>query len=485
MFRASLVVVVAAAGATRSPAQGVQLVMSPAVAVGAGGTTSGWSVTAPPAFVYGLFVDLAGGPVDVLGERVYLGLSPWLTALNTGIAPASGSVAGAITVPASVSLAGLVVYGQAIVLDATAANGVFRASNGASTTYFGTGTAIVAAFDNPVADGYTGTFATDVPGHLHGGPVLHRRRETNDLPVPGYPFWSAVQGELTPFGGRGQHVYRALDLAATGEPELVTALYWRPFAGSPVQPDVFPQFEMRIGHTAVTPDYSLDAFSALPVHPNSGLSANFAANELAGAPPALAYQGALVIDPATAIVFGPLSAVYLPLPMTSTFVYDGVSSLLLDLRVAPSNAAGVNGFQVGLMVQSSALPSARAVARGSAGSPLAPASATIATITDCSAADLLIDFARVHTFALSPWLDSQVAAPDYLQPVLAQSLPAGTAVSVEYRGAGNASGASATAWSPSPDVADGQRFLQFRITMVANHLTGERPVVDTLVVPIQ
>jgi hypothetical protein len=77
-------------------------------------------------------------------------------------------------------------------------------------------------------------------------------------------------------------------------------------------------------------------------------------------------------------------------------------------------------------------------------------------------------------------------SPDYGTPVLAVSLPPGTSVQVEYRGSAFGSGgAPTTAWSTSPDIADGRRFLQFRITFSANPVTNERPLVDTLVVPFQ
>jgi hypothetical protein len=61
----------------------------------------------------------------------------------------------------------------------------------------------------------------------------------------------------------------------------------------------------------------------------------------------------------------------------------------------------------------------------------------------------------------------------------------GTSVNVQYRGSSVAGGVAPTAWSASPDVADGKRFLQFRIVFRANPLTDERPLVDTVVVPLQ
>ena len=74
---------------------------------------------------------------------------------------------------------------------------------------------------------------------------------------------------------------------------------------------------------------------------------------------------------------------------------------------------------------------------------------------------------------------------DYAAPVVATSTPPGTSVHVVYRGSASASGATPTEWSPSPNIADGYRHLQFRIVFRASLLTGERPLVDTLVVPFQ
>jgi hypothetical protein len=172
--------------------------------------------------------------------------------------------------------------------------------------------------------------------------------------------------------------------------------------------------------------------------------------------------------------------------MFAPFRYDGTRSLLLDVRVPPSSALGINGAMVRLRVQSAAEPAARAVAAGTASSPLNPATVANAVNADNAMMDLQVDFARVETFALSPWLDSSIWSPDYGMPVLASSLPPGTSVQVEYRGSHvGGGGVTPTAWSPSPDIADGRRFLQFRITFRANHVTDERPLVDTLVVPFQ
>ncbi|MBL8753358.1 MAG: hypothetical protein JNK15_08665, partial [Planctomycetes bacterium] len=246
----------------------------------------------------------------------------------------------------------------------------------------------------------------------------------------------------------------------------------------PVQTDIHSSFELRVGHTPVHPNYAVDPFSALPVAPSSGLNLNFAANAIAAAPPQVLYQGSYVVNPLDQLPGG-----YMPFPMFASFAYDGVSSLLLEFRVGPGTANGSNGGVVRLMVQSSPDPFGRVFASGTPANPVVPGQVAVATQGDNTMHDLELEFTRVETFCQSPWLDSGVAAPDYRAPIVAASLPAGTGVQLQFRGAQNAAGANPTDWAASPDGADGQRWLQFRLVFVANAITGERPVVDTLVVP--
>lgn len=86
--------------------------------------------------------------------------------------------------------------------------------------------------------------------------------------------------------------------------------------------------------------------------------------------------------------------------------------------------------------------------------------------------------------AESPWLlGTGPQPPSYGEPIVAQMLPFGTDIALEYRGATSSSGSDATQWSSSPSIADGRRFLQFRATFVASQLTGARPILTNLVVP--
>lgn len=80
---------------------------------------------------------------------------------------------------------------------------------------------------------------------------------------------------------------------------------------------------------------------------------------------------------------------------------------------------------------------------------------------------------------------SRVRALAVPAPVAATSSPPGTGIVIEFRGSPNAQGDVPTAWSTNQDVADGNAYLQYRITLTADPVTGAVPWVDSLVVPYQ
>lgn len=474
LSRSSIVISAIVGLSTLCASQSPTLLMPGGSAISSAGAALNFSLFGQPGVPYAIFVDVAGGPVDVFGERFYLGFTGSLAAIKTDVLPLTGSASLALTLPAFPGLSGLVIHGQAVALDLAAPNGLFRVSNGASTACFGGAAQIVQTFDSPLSSSYTGTFSLDVAGHVRGGAITTRTATTID--PQGILFQLPIASPLQPLGCRQQVVYRAVNLGATGEPELITAIRWRT-ALAP-QADSFSQFTMRMGHTDVVPNYNVDPWSALPLFPDSGLAATFADNELQGAPPTVVYTGDYPIDPAQI-----MPGSFMPYPMTSVFAYDGQSSLLIDFRVPQSSAQGLNGMTVNLMVQSSPLPGTRVVAAGAGGLPVNP-NQVASGVVDNAMPVLQIEFARAATFIASPWLDSGVALPDYDTAIVASSLPAGTSIEIIYRGSSNAAGASPTSWSSTPDIADSKQFLQYRITFHANHITGERPLVDTLLVPI-
>lgn len=461
------------------PAQSPSFTMTPAVGIGAGSASLQWQLEGPIPTPHAVLMSLYGGPSDFMGATLLLGYPYSPTIVHFAMSSA-GATNGAIVVPGNAALAGATLFGQPVVIDPQAANGLFRVGTGASTVIHSASHAIALDFTDPVASGFQGNFRDDIAGHVRGGVVLHRTQDT--LSPSGALFGQPIQSPLNPQGCREQMVFRAVDLAATGEPELVTAVRW--LALGQVVPDTFLQFELRMGHSHVVPDYSVDPFSALAIAPGSGLSSLFANNEIPTQPPVTVALGRYDVDPSTATWSWP--GLFVPYPAIAPFRYDGASSLLLDFRVT-QGLLGVNGQQVQLMVQSGPMPAARAVASGTWQAPMPlpnPGQATQANILDCAMPVLQFDFARVETHAQSPWLNSGLANPDYHAAIVAASNRPGTSVEVRYRGSfgGNATGA--TAWSTNPDIADGMQYLQIDVRLIGNPLSDEVPILDTLVVPI-
>jgi len=124
-------------------------------------------------------------------------------------------------------------------------------------------------------------------------------------------------------------------------------------------------------------------------------------------------------------------------------------------------------------------------AAGSHGQPVPMQPAATANGTrDALLFDWELVFERTVSVATSPW--STVPAPqlDYRDAIVCGHAPAGTSLLVEFRGRATAASAP-TAWSASPNVADGMPWLQFRVTMTPDAATGVVPWVDTLIVPVQ
>lgn len=457
-------------------AQGPRLTMSPAVSIATPGPTATWQVQGATPRPFAVLADLSGGPS--WGGELLLGPRA-STVLHVGM-PGSSPVQGSFPVPPVQALVGTVVYAQVLSIDLSAPNGLFHPGSAASVAVHGAPSAITLDFTDPAGSGFQGSYRDDVYGHVRGAAVTHRTHETYDPRA--YLFNTPIQSPLVPTGCREQMVFRPQDIGATGQPELLTAVRW--LVMGQMTAESFLQYEMRVGHSHVHPDYSTDPWSGMPVAPGSGLSATFANNEIAGEPPVTVAFGRYDIDPLLAIP-SPLGA-YMPYPAIAPFAYNGVSSLLLDIR-AGQGQLGMNGMAVQLMLQSSPLPAARAVAGGTFYFPRPlpnPGAATVANNIDCAMPVLQLDFARTESHAVSPWQDSGTAAPDYAPAILGLSMPAGTRVEVRYRGSHSASGANPTAWTTTVDSVDGYRFLQIDVALHGSALSNEVPLVDTLVVPV-
>ncbi len=442
----------------------------------AGAAPLSWRLDALPSAPFAIFVDVSGGPVVALGVRYQLGLTPALTLLDAGVVPAFGQRNGSVAVPIVAGIVDQPFHLQAVVVNAAAPNGAFEVSNGESTVIASVVGAHSERFDDAAMAGFTGTFDGAIRDRIQGAPI--RRRTVSTVGEPNaVVFGQPLATPLNHFGARAQMCFRTRDLGSTGEPELVTALRWRAFGGR-VAADSFDRLDIRMSHTLVVPDFTIDPWSALPMFPNSGLDPVFANNVKPGETPLLVASGRYVITSTALRADG-----YVDYPLQQPFAWNGVESLLLDLRMSPSAnpGSGANGTIVRLNVQSSAQPNARVVVQGTAAAPIDP-NVPVQGTGDNVMHDYQFELTRVRSVAQSPWRDSRTAV-DYQAPIVARVQPAGTAVEIEFRGADDAQGTRATAWSTNVDVADGRRFLQYRLTFVADAATGAVPAIDTLIVP--
>ena len=75
--------------------------MDPAVVIQLGGASAGYDLVAPAGRAFAIVLDLDGGPADVLGERFYLGLTPSLVSIQSGLVPPGGIVSRQLQCPAA------------------------------------------------------------------------------------------------------------------------------------------------------------------------------------------------------------------------------------------------------------------------------------------------------------------------------------------------------------------------------------------------
>jgi len=427
---------------------------------------------------YASLLDLGGGPRQLLGETFYLGFTPAMLSLDAGQLPPGGIRVLSIPTPTIGVMLGQPLYLQSLVLDGAASNGLFQVSDGESAVFYRSAAVIVEDFRVPVTEGITGTYNAGVVGRLEGGAVQRRTQVVR--PLGAVPFGAGITGPLNPDGVRAQMVYRAADLGATGRPEKLVSVRWRPFAGSVVD-DTFQRLVIEAVHSHVVPDYTVGLWSGLPVYPNSGLSATFSQNIKLGHTPTVIYDGSYAIRAANLRADGYLGY---PAPQ-QLFEYNGIDSLLLDFKMTPSpTSLGTNAGAVYLMVQSSPRPNSRALDEGRVGSPVDPFQSQVASAADNALHDVQLEFARVESEAFSPWRAAPVAGADYGAPSVAASVPAGTELKMHYRGASSATGQNATPWSALIDVADTYPFLQWRATFVGDGQTGQVPSIDAIVIPV-
>jgi hypothetical protein len=432
---------------------------------------------ASPAQPFLTLLSPGGGPNSVLGETLWLALQPAPLTLDAGVLDVIGARTLTIPTPAGAALVGQPLFAQSLVFDSRAPNGFLRASNGASALLHANTAAIVFEFRDAVAEGVTGSFDQSVRERLMAPPIV-RRTQTVE-PASGMPFSLGIVTPLRPTNARLQHVYRAVDLGGTGQPEVVTALRWKPFG--PVVADSFARVHISLAHSNVVPDYTIDPFSQLPAFPNSGLRLPFASNVRAQETPVVVCDTPYPIQPGALRTDG-----YLPWPaLNGMFVYNGVDSLLIDYRVVAGPAAlGANGFAVRLMVTTAAEPYTRVFAPGNLQPGIDPFAVTVAQQGDNTLYDLQVDLVRAHATAFTRFVRNPGPMRQVRTHFLAAAVPAGSSVSLRFQGADTESGLNLTGLVPQASFVSGSPFVRVAVDFVANPFTGERPSVDTIVIPV-
>ncbi|MFQ5506171.1 MAG: hypothetical protein ACE5F1_15470 [Planctomycetota bacterium] len=426
---------------------------------------------------YLILLDRSGGPVRVADQTLYLGFTPSLMLLGAGRLNSLGALAFMIPTPANPVLAGIPIYSQAVVLEVPSKP--FEASKGRSAILYKSPLAVVEDFEN--TSGFTGTFDRSIKGRLRGAAVARRTHRTiNPLIGNPSPFPQPVSGPTNKFGTRYQMVLRARDLGARGEEEVVTAIRWRPFGGK-VFDDAFTRLHLTLAHSPVVPDFRVGRFSALPIRPNSGLDLVFANNYKPQDPSTVIHDGAYRIQKSQLRPDG-----YMPYPAPKKdFVYNGYDSLLLDFRTAPtSTAAGTNGQMLYLMVLSSPRPYSCAYDSGTPSATVDPFKSLKARMGASIMFDYQLEFTRVKSRALSPFRKAPKPSPSYGTPSTAVTAPPRTSILVEYRGSSSPNASGATMWGTTASVANGKPYIQYRITLTADHRTGAVPSIDTLLIPV-
>jgi hypothetical protein len=401
---------------------------------------------------------------------------------------------------------------------------------------------------------------------------------TNPIPALMTPVVAGTIQPLTKLGAKLQAVWRHADFGFPVDDETkfnldVIGLNWAPIGGQILR-DSFERFEIILGHSRFLPDERVLAGN--PRFPASGLQIapnvfadNFLTDPLS--PPKVVHSRTLgyVINPADAFMAS-TGTTMLPSPMnrgpgadltftwrdTSVLAKGGPNSagipmdmevngvappqhpgpagvlapsgqvptyglpLLMEFRCFPSdNAIGLNAFDVSLAVPTTTVPGFRVFTAGfisGSGQPVLKnpdaeiAAVAVDTASYVGQIDAVTRVSRVHTV----WLDSGLATPDYLDPIVqptAEEQPAGTQAVLDFRGAIGFSPDAITAgspfdstridpygelrtgtttylngqrtWSPSIHQVDGAKYVQVRITFVNNIDTALNAELSALGIP--
>jgi len=281
-------------------------------------------------------------------------------------------------------------------------------------------------------------------------------------------------------GARVMMSYTPTDIGVAG---AITNIYWGP-AQNALFAATHDNIRIRVGHGK-----------------SANLGSTFDNNWAGGQAPSAAYDGVYVVPQDADVNIAPgtnttLTNHWAWPKLTTPFEYDGQSPLLVDIACdAALDCQTLRAWFHGTGPIGFGYPGIRALVgdRKDASSHFTQDAGYPNGYP--MVYDVGFEIRRRRTFARSRYYDSAQPNPDYADPILSPSVqPGGAEYVLEWQGAPAmedpnvpgkivANESEATIWSSDIDVADGHRFLRFRVTLIANLNSETVPVFKRIEMP--
>lgn len=267
-----------------------------------------------------------------------------------------------------------------------------------------------------------------------------------------------------PNGLRMQSSYKQEDI---GSPGAITQIMWGP-ASNALFAATHPSFKMRLGHTKDS---------------SGGLGTRFDDN-FVGGPPAPHFDGIYDIPQRANIDPNNPNVGFWPFPtLTNPFEYDGSRGLVIDFQVLPAqdcqylrfwfHGTGANfpGYP-GLRNILAKNPNAEFDDFTGGGQPLV--------------FDMQFVKKRRTTTAQSRFYNTNTTNPDFASPIISPAAqPGGAAFTIEWQGANSPTDTpdKMSNWSADINVADGYRYIRFRVRLISNLISNTVARIDEIRIP--
>jgi hypothetical protein len=249
-----------------------------------------------------------------------------------------------------------------------------------------------------------------------------------------------------PNGCRVQVSYKQSDI---GQPGAITQIYWGPSSNA-LFAATHPNIKIRVGHTKDT----------------EGVLGSIFADNFLGGLPLPAYDGSYDIPQRADIDPQNAQGGFWPYPdLSSPFEFNGQNGLLVDYAVQPANDCQL--LRYWFHGTGAGFPGYPGIRQLIADKPDADSAnkATQPLVYDTE-----VIKKRRTTVAQSKFYNSNALQPDYGTPILSPAnQPGGASFSLEWQGADDVSKTETyTPWAATTDIADGKRYIRFRVKLISN-----------------